>query len=1400
MASGIGPPVISDSRRDAEKYHKLLFAIESATNTINSLEKQGRASIDEVLASLLPDLADALDAEQAFVAIYRPGNDLRVQAFEIVSVYPKRKKTTGFLLPWSKPLGQVLSSQHARVIEPFEDAPRRIVPGLELFEATTAVLIQMSIGSQSRIVGVCNRKNPDLGPFLGTDRRALESIIELISIGMRVGERRRQELENIQNISAAINAELNLDELLPLIARLAAEVFSVPAASLMLWDKKQENLIIEASHGLSSQYVKRQRIPRKTVDMELARSENKRAIVTPDLQKSRFGKPNLIESENLRSALTAQLQVSGEMMGILNIYSRNNERAFTSGELELAEIFANHAAIAIHNARLRQRDLQGLLATSDALKATLDENELLELIVVKVHSVFSAPVSLMVWDEEKNKLVIKATHGLSSNWVGYHVKTSDRIFALNREKRELRPSVVVDLDKAVYGLERLCSQEKLLNALVTPIAMPGASRVMGFLLIYGKGEARPFIAEDINIAGIIADQAAIAIRTTQFHSENKQRGDQLAALDQIALDITGELKLNIQELLTSIITLATQLVGAKDGIIYQWYEKEEEIHPVASPAGFNIFGLKVDKKRGLIGEIIRTKAPYVVNHYRRWSKRQLTLDRLGLTAVLGVPILSHNRLLGIIVVHHDEPGRKFGKDDRELLQRFANHAAVAIDNANIYNAEHEAKDYLDRLIKSSSDGIIALDRNGWITDYNEGAERICGYNPEEVLNQKTHVYTLYGGTRIPRTIYKILLKQERLDNFETVLRAKDGQQIPIVLSASLLRDKDQNIRGSVGFFKDLRPLRITLNTFTDIAKARGLDEGLNALAKGMVRGTTITFCQILTQAPNESRFIVRAAYAIHRDRSLGQPVNWNPEVGKIVESDSAAVLLNLMESDGPKVFRRGDFQNGVAMTEYARRMTGLATEPQSVLILPLKSNQGVFGSCILGEERNWDRSPFTEEKISLVRSVADQGAELIQRLHMYETLRLREGLLKAGKGITSLSDLSLILNSIADGVREALNCDLVTLYTYEAAKDRVDLPTTSGDLFYPEAMHALGYISKKSIVWKILELGEPHFANDAAHDPIMLTMANTIQHASQGPFVVRENIASSAGIPLIMGNDKVGILFASFRIPHPFNEQEKNDITIFATQAAMAIYNARLYAEISKTKDYLLTSQAVAWLGLYAADLQHTIHQKTFSLENITSGLREWVQRLDPTPDGADDVLSTLNDLDDLSNNIRAVKITNQPLELPGDTGTWTYTEIDDEIRMICEKLLQGYSEVENEMELKCPGVKARIAPEGLQVAMEKLVNNAVKAMAGSGKIKICTDKVARMVHIRVIDDGQGIPEDVQPYFLSRVVPRKQKGEGTGTGVLIARFVALSHGGDLELVSTSSEGTELRMMLPSVDE
>ena len=136
--------IISDSRRDADKYYKLLLAIESATKKIGALEKTGRVSIDEVLEGLLPDLIDALDAAQAFVAVYQTDDKDQVKGFSLVATHPKMMGASDSFLPWSKLLDQVLSDGRARVVEPFEDAPKKLIRGLEICNATTAILVRIT--------------------------------------------------------------------------------------------------------------------------------------------------------------------------------------------------------------------------------------------------------------------------------------------------------------------------------------------------------------------------------------------------------------------------------------------------------------------------------------------------------------------------------------------------------------------------------------------------------------------------------------------------------------------------------------------------------------------------------------------------------------------------------------------------------------------------------------------------------------------------------------------------------------------------------------------------------------------------------------------------------------------------------------------------------------------------------------------------------------------------------------------------------------------------------------------------------------------------------------------------------------------------------------------------------
>ena len=113
------------------------------------------------------------------------------------------------------------------------------------------------------------------------------------------------------------------------------------------------------------------------------------------------------------------------------------------------------------------------------------------------------------------------------------------------------------------------------------------------------------------------------------------------------------------------------------------------------------------------------------------------------------------------------------------------------------------------LIQISMDGIIANDRDGNIIIFNEGAERIYGYTAEEALSSidVTQLYPEGEARKIKKLTYgKQYGEPGRLVNYEVEALTKDGELVPILLSARLLFDEGQEM-AMVGYFKDMRDVK-----------------------------------------------------------------------------------------------------------------------------------------------------------------------------------------------------------------------------------------------------------------------------------------------------------------------------------------------------------------------------------------------------------------------------------------------------------------------------------------------------------------------------------------------------------------------------------------------------------------
>src|SRR5437762_4774953 len=119
--------------------------------------------------------------------------------------------------------------------------------------------------------------------------------------------------------------------------------------------------------------------------------------------------------------------------------------------------------------------------------------------------------------------------------------------------------------------------------------------------------------------------------------------------------------------------------------------------------------------------------------------------------------------------------------------------------------------YFERLLESSLDIVIAVDREGQIIFYNDGAYKTLGYTSAEILGKQ--VTTVYPSLDEARAVKAAMRSGEfggergKVKNFETVLVAKSGEQIPAAISGSIIYDETGAEIGSIGFLKDLRELR-----------------------------------------------------------------------------------------------------------------------------------------------------------------------------------------------------------------------------------------------------------------------------------------------------------------------------------------------------------------------------------------------------------------------------------------------------------------------------------------------------------------------------------------------------------------------------------------------------------------
>jgi GAF domain-containing protein/CheY-like chemotaxis protein len=421
--------------------------------------------------------------------------------------------------------------------------------------------------------------------------------------------------------------------------------------------------------------------------------------------------------EPVRTLLAVPMLKGEELVGVILIY-RLEFRPFTAKQIALMETFADQAVIAVENARLfteleaRNRDLTDALARQTATAEVL---RVISRSQTDIQPVFAAILDCAVrlcaadlggiFAVEGGQLVpIEFGPSTPEVWAAIrqvYPRPADTTSLMGRAVVEARAVHVPDIEDpaAPPALRHVSKELGYRSHLSVPILLGG--RAVGVLGLFRRAPS-PFSDAQIELVRTFADQAVIAIENARLLSELQARTveltrsvGQLTALGDVGRAVSSTLDLDT--VLTTIVSRAAQLAGADGGSIYEYDEAVEEF---ALRATHNLDdqylelrrGIRLRKGEGATGRMAIThepaQVPDITVEGAYDSRLRDILVRSGARAVLAVPLLREDHLVGGLVVNRNTPG-EFPPEVVELLRTFATQSALAIQNARLFRQLEE---------------------------------------------------------------------------------------------------------------------------------------------------------------------------------------------------------------------------------------------------------------------------------------------------------------------------------------------------------------------------------------------------------------------------------------------------------------------------------------------------------------------------------------------------------------------------------------------------------------------------------------------------------------------------------------------------------------------------------------
>ncbi len=326
-----------------------------------------------------------------------------------------------------------------------------------------------------------------------------------------------------------------------------------------------------------------------------------------------------------------------------------------------------------------------------------------------------------------------------------------------------------------------------------------------------------------------------------------------------------------------------------------------------------------------------------------------------------------------------------------------------------------------------------------------------------------------------------------------------------------------------------------------------------------------------------------------------------------------------------------------------------------------------------------------------------------------------------------------------------------------------------------------GHVSSTKVIQELCEENRAIIIEDVQTDP-------RVQYPKEAK---EEGIKMMVDLPLLVGQNVVGVLRIFFDHQRGFSEAELDFAVAIAEQCALAIDKARLIEKQQIQYDHLaIQADKLSSLGRMAAGIAHEINNPLAGILLYSSNLVKKVPESGPLKKGLEVIIHETIRCRGIIQDLLEFSREREPLKAQVDLNG----VINKALSILINEFRLNRISLEKRLSENLPSVF--IDPNQMEQVFINFFINALEAIQGQGRVSIRTykDEDSQGVVAEIEDTGMGIPQEhleriFEPFFST-------KAKGTGLGLAVNYGIIQKHGGQIRVSSQPGRGTTMTIRLP----